>query len=182
MLCNDVALETACDVLGKVKAPPGRMQRVAHRAGHDAPRVYVDYSHTPASLEAALKALRLHCSGELWCVFGCGGDRDRGKRPMMGQVAASLADHVVVTSDNPRSEPPEVIIADIVAGMDEAPHTQTDRAAAIRHAIDSAKESDVVLIAGKGHEDYQVIGDRTTAFSDYDTAAECLGMRRVRSS
>jgi UDP-N-acetylmuramoyl-L-alanyl-D-glutamate--2,6-diaminopimelate ligase len=175
LLCNDVTLETACDVLSKVKAPPGRMQRVGSSNEESAPQVYVDYSHTPASLEAALKALRLHCNGKLWCVFGCGGDRDRGKRPMMGQVAASLADHVVVTSDNPRSEPPETIIADIVEGIDDEIVSLVDRAAAIRHAISAAQETDVVLIAGKGHEDYQVIGDRTTAFSDYDTAAECLG-------
>ena len=182
LLCNDVTLETACDVLDKVKAPPGRMQQVAPSDGDIAPQVYVDYSHTPASLEAALKALRLHCSGKLWCVFGCGGDRDRGKRPMMGQVAARLADHVVVTSDNPRSEPPEAIIADIVEGIDEETVSLVDRAEAIRHAINAARETDVVLIAGKGHEDYQVIGDTTTAFSDYDTAAECISKLRSQTT
>jgi UDP-N-acetylmuramoyl-L-alanyl-D-glutamate--2,6-diaminopimelate ligase len=179
LLCNDVDMTTACDVLGRVKAPPGRMQRVTS-VGDEAPQVYVDYSHTPASLEAALRSIRAHAGGKLWCVFGCGGDRDRGKRPIMGRVAAAFADHVVVTSDNPRSEPPDAIIADIVAGTGSGAEAIVDREAAIHHAISSAAVGDVVLIAGKGHEDYQVIGDKTTAFSDYDVAAGCLSARQGR--
>jgi UDP-N-acetylmuramoyl-L-alanyl-D-glutamate--2,6-diaminopimelate ligase len=177
LLCNDVTLEDACDVLGRVKAPPGRMQLVNPTVDDGLPQVYVDYSHTPASLEAALGALRLHCSGALWCVFGCGGDRDRGKRPMMGKVAERLADHVVVTSDNPRSEPPEDIIADIREGMERDAVATADRAAAISYAISAAGSNDIVLIAGKGHEDYQVIGNRTTSFLDFDVAARCLAAK-----
>ena len=182
LLCNDVTLEAACEVLGRVKAPPGRMQLVGVRADEDLPKVYVDYSHTPASLEAALKALRLHCSGALWCVFGCGGDRDRGKRPMMGKAAEGLADHVIVTSDNPRSEPPDAIIAEVLGGMSGDGVAIVDRAEAIRHAVSAAGPDDLVLIAGKGHEDYQIIGDRTISFSDFDVASECLAARSGRSS
>jgi UDP-N-acetylmuramoyl-L-alanyl-D-glutamate--2,6-diaminopimelate ligase len=182
LLCNDVTLEAACEVLGRVKAPPGRMQLVGVRADEDLPNVYVDYSHTPASLEAALKALRLHCSGALWCVFGCGGDRDRGKRPMMGKAAEGLADHVIVTSDNPRSEPPDAIIAEVLGGMSGDGVAIVDRAEAIRHAVSAAGPDDLVLIAGKGHEDYQIIGDRTISFSDFDVASECLAARSGRSS
>ena len=141
------------------------------------PRVYVDYSHTPASIEVALKALRHHCRGELWCVFGCGGDRDRGKRPMMGKVAERLSDRAIVTSDNPRTEPPEQIIGDILAGMSDDAIAISDRAEAIREAIFTAREHDIVLIAGKGHEDYQVIGDQTLSFSDFEAARDCLRKR-----
>ena len=168
LLCKDFSLADACDTIEKVKAPPGRMEL---------PLVYVDYSHTPASIEAALKALRLHCRGHLWCVFGCGGDRDRGKRPMMGKVAERLADQAIVTSDNPRTEPPEQIIGDILEGMSANARAIGDRAAAIRHAIDNAAGDDVILIAGKGHENYQVIGEQTLSFSDFDAASECLAAR-----
>jgi UDP-N-acetylmuramoyl-L-alanyl-D-glutamate--2,6-diaminopimelate ligase len=180
LLCNDVPFDEACQVIGRVTAPPGRMERVTVASDGDLPLVYVDYSHTPASIEAALRALRLHCSGELWCVFGCGGDRDRGKRPMMGEVAERLADHAIVTSDNPRSEPPSQIIGDILAGMQNDTVTFEDRAEAIAHAIDNAGTDDIVLIAGKGHENYQVIGDQTLSFSDYEAARDCLQARGGR--
>jgi len=174
LLCNEVSLDSACDVLGGITAPPGRMELVNRAVGGSLPLVYIDYSHTPASIEAALKALRLHCKGRLWCVFGCGGDRDRGKRPMMGKVADRLADRAIVTSDNPRSEPPRQIIDDILSGMSSGAVAIDDRAAAIAQAISSAAVDDVVLIAGKGHENYQLIGDRTLAFSDFEAARECL--------
>ena len=174
LLCNDVPLDTACETLGRVTAPPGRMQRVRVDGDDLLPRVYVDYSHTPASLQAALKALRAHCHGRLWCVFGCGGDRDRGKRPMMGKVVEQLADRAVVTSDNPRSEEPEQIIADIIEGMGDDVVAIADRAKAIDQALRDAASDDVVLIAGKGHEDYQVIGTRTLPFSDYGIARDIL--------
>ena len=177
LLCNDVSLEQACDIIGKVTAPPGRMELVNESIKDDLPLVYVDYSHTPASIEAALKALRLHCQGQLWCVFGCGGDRDRGKRPMMGRVAERLSDHAIVTSDNPRTEPPTQIIGDILDGMDEGATAIGDRAEAIARAINSAASNDIVLIAGKGHENYQVIGDRTITFSDFEAARDCLVAR-----
>lgn len=177
LLCWDVPLAAACTALGQVAAPPGRMQRVALAADEPLPQVYVDYCHTPASLEAALRTLRAHCSGQLWCVFGCGGDRDRGKRPMMGKAAASHSDVPVVTSDNPRSEPPAQIIADVLAGMDEDATSIEDRATAIDIAVTSAKPDDTVLIAGKGHEHYQLIGEQRLRFSDYETALESLKKR-----
>ena len=177
LLCNDVPLETACETLAGLSAPPGRMELVNEADDDSLPRVYVDYSHTPASIEVALKALRHHCRGDLWCVFGCGGDRDRGKRPMMGRVAERLANRAIVTSDNPRTEPPDQIISDILAGMSDDAIAISDRGAAIREAISGAQAGDVVLIAGKGHEDYQVIGEQTLSFSDFDAARECLRQR-----
>jgi len=144
-----------------------------------APSVYVDFAHTPDALEAALKALRVHCSGRIWVVFGCGGDRDGGKRGMMGGVAQRLADQVVVTSDNPRNEPLSRIVDDIVAGL-ASPTAATiieDRAAAIAWAISSAAPADTVLIAGKGHEQYQQTGAERIPFSDQKVAAACLAAR-----
>ena len=134
--------------------------------------MYIDYAHTPNALAVALKALRPHTKGRLWCVFGCGGDRDAGKRPQMGALAERHADLVVVTSDNPRSEHPAAIINDIVAGFSDAGRATVieDRAAAIAWAIGNAADTDVVLIAGKGHEDYQIIGDERISFSDYGAA------------
>jgi len=177
MLCWEIPLARACDVLGKVAAPPGRMQRVALEDETDLPAVFVDYSHTPASLEAALRALRAHCTGKLWCIFGCGGDRDRGKRRLMGAIAARHADHPVVTNDNPRSEPPMEIIAAILEEMNDDTVVIEDREAAITHAIDAAGADDIVLIAGKGHEDYQIIGKQRRPFSDYNIARVQLHSR-----
>lgn len=177
LLCQDVPLEDACEVLGKVSAPPGRMQPVLVSADTDLPTVYVDYSHTPASLEAALKALRGHCKGKLWCVFGCGGDRDRGKRAMMGKVAERLSDFPVVTSDNPRTEDPHKIITDVLEGMSDEAVSIEDRNEAIAYAIDSADTSDTILIAGKGHEHYQIIGTERLRFSDVESAADNLVAR-----
>ena len=141
------------------------------------PTVVVDYAHTPDALEKALEAARLHCQGQLWCVFGCGGDRDRGKRPLMGGIAEQFADRVVVTDDNPRTEEPQAIIKDILAGLLDAGHVQVihGRAEAVTSAIMQAKEQDVVLVAGKGHEDYQVVGHRRLDYSDRTTVARLLG-------
>ncbi len=177
LLCWDIPLDEACNVLGKVSAPPGRMQRVGAAVDAGLPTVYVDYSHTPASLEAALKALRAHCKGQLWCVFGCGGDRDRGKRSMMGQFADRYSDCPIVTSDNPRSERPAEIINDILDGMGEDTTTIEDRGAAIEHAVFAAGGRDTILIAGKGHEDYQIVGDQRLDFSDFESAAASLKKR-----
>jgi UDP-N-acetylmuramoyl-L-alanyl-D-glutamate--2,6-diaminopimelate ligase len=157
-------------VLGKVSAPPGRMQQVRPDTDATLPAVFVDYSHTPASLEAALRALRKHCKGQLWCVFGCGGDRDRGKRVLMGKIAARHADRAVVTNDNPRSEPPAEIIAGILKGMDDDTVVIEDRGAAIAHAVSTASDNDIVLIAGKGHEEYQIVGEQRLPFSDSNIA------------
>ena len=177
LLNKGVPIDTACEVLGHVDAPPGRMQRVMSADG--LPTVYIDYAHTPAAIEVALRALRPHCRGRLWCVFGCGGERDAGKRPQMGRLAERRADRVVVSSDNPRSESPGDIIADIVQGLSN-PHSVTiieDRAAAIAWAIREAQPDDIVLIAGKGHETYQLIGDERREFSDYAAALANLAAR-----
>lgn len=180
LFAQGVSFAKACDVLSACTPPPGRMQSVAIDTG-DAPAtlpaVYVDYAHTPAALESALTALRPHVSGKVWCVFGCGGDRDAGKRPQMGEIAGRLADRSVVTNDNPRSESPAGIIADIVAGMSAQQVAIEDRGAAIAFAIREAAADDAVLIAGKGHEDYQIIGDRRLDFSDYQAARANLAKR-----
>lgn len=172
MLQQRVSLKAACDVLSEVKAPPGRMQRV----GAPGVTVYVDYAHTPNAIEAALHALRRHSRGKLWCVFGCGGRRDAGKRPLMAGLAERLADRVVITSDNPRDEDPLEIIDDIVSGLSR-PESATiieDRAAAIAWAVRQADGLDVVLVAGKGHEDFQQLGDESRPFSDYAVAEAAL--------
>jgi UDP-N-acetylmuramoyl-L-alanyl-D-glutamate--2,6-diaminopimelate ligase len=180
--CWGVSLESACAVLEKLSPPPGRMQRIDVSDEAALPAVYVDYSHTPASLEAALVALRAHCSGRLWCVFGCGGDRDRGKRPMMGEVASQNADFPVVTSDNPRTEDPAKIMAEILAGMDGETTAIEDRAAAIEYAVARAAAEDTVLIAGKGHEYYQIVGAQRIRFSDAESAAASLENRARREA
>ena len=170
MLNWDVPLDDACEVLGEVSAPPGRMQRVQLDTEADLPAVFVDYAHTPASLEAALRALQQHCKGQLWCVFGCGGDRDRGKRALMGKISTRHADQVIVTNDNPRSESPAAIIASILEGMDDDTVVIEDRGAAIASAIADADTEDVVLIAGKGHEEHQILGLQRLKFSDANIA------------
>lgn len=180
MLQQGVPLDTACDVLSKVQAPPGRMERVV-AAG---PAVFVDYAHTPNAIEAALRALQPHCRGKLWCVFGCGGQRDAGKRPLMAKSAERLADHVVITSDNPRTEDPRQIINDVVAGL-ARPGSATiieDRAAAIAWAVTQANNADIVLIAGKGHENYQQTGTENRPFSDYTVAEAALAAAAKRSA
>jgi len=179
LLSMDIEFSAATNALSQVKAPPGRMEKVQVPGSETCPAVYVDYAHTPAALEAALRALRPHAAGKIWCVFGCGGDRDRGKRPQMGEVVARLADRAIVTSDNPRSEAPEKIIEDVLAGMDGSARTFTSRAAAIAYAISEAQAEDVVLIAGKGHEDYQCIVGQRLDFSDYQEALSCLNARSV---
>ncbi len=166
--------------LATVPAVPGRMERID--AGQDFD-VFVDYAHTPDGLSAVLRSLRDSAvEGRIIVVFGCGGDRDKAKRPMMGEVAVNLADEVVVTSDNPRSEDPEAIIASIVAGIpDHLRHRLVevveDRRSAIDVAIGRARSGDVVLVAGKGHETTQTVGDVVLPFDDRETARELLGVR-----
>lgn len=144
----------------------------------DKPTVVVDYAHTPDALEKALEAARLHCKGQLWCVFGCGGDRDKGKRPLMGAVAEQCADVVVITDDNPRSEDPAAIVNDILSGLLDPGRARVmaGRAQAVTNAIMQAKPQDIVLVAGKGHEDYQIIGNRRLDYSDRVTVARLLGV------
>ncbi len=171
-----VEADEARGALSGSKAPPGRMEAFVIDSGALA---IVDYAHTPDALAKALAAARAHCSGQLHLVFGCGGDRDAGKRPMMGEVAARLADRLIVTDDNPRTEDPAKIVADIHRGIaaNVTVLTQHDRAAAIREALKAARDGDVVLIAGKGHEDYQIIGSEKRPFSDQVIVKEF--MRRV---
>jgi UDP-N-acetylmuramoyl-L-alanyl-D-glutamate--2,6-diaminopimelate ligase len=172
LLVSGVMLEDACQALAHVTPPPGRMQTFG---GNAHPLVVVDYAHTPDALEKVLATLReIVSGGRLICVFGCGGNRDKGKRPLMGQAAAKGADEVWVTSDNPRNEAPQHIIDDILAGTGGKPHVEPDRARAIFEAIGGAHQGDVVLIAGKGHEDYQeVVGERLP-FSDVAVAKKAL--------
>jgi UDP-N-acetylmuramoyl-L-alanyl-D-glutamate--2,6-diaminopimelate ligase len=163
LLSWEVGLAAACDALAHAAAPPGRMELFG--AG---PLALVDFAHTPDALAQALHAARAHCRGRLWVVFGCGGDRDPGKRAVMGEIASRLADAVVLTDDNPRSENPEVIIRDIRSGIADARAlvVEHDRAQAIRRTLARAARADLVLIAGKGHEDYQIYGSERRAFSD----------------
>jgi MurE/MurF fusion protein len=163
--------------LSALQAPAGRLERLG---GVGEPLVVVDYAHTPDALENVLLTLRevaMVRGGRLCVVFGCGGDRDKGKRPQMGEVAGRLADHVLLTSDNPRSENAAQIIADIRAGIAEA-ESEIDRARAIRHAIVAATNEDVVLLAGKGHETYQECAGVRTPFSDMEQARGALAARR----
>ncbi len=164
--------------IAELTPPPGRMERMG---GVGEPLVVIDYAHTPDALDNALNALRAAATargGHLVVLFGCGGDRDKGKRPQMGEVAQRRADRVLVTSDNPRSEVPQAIVSDIVAGMTHA-EVELDRATAIRRVIIEAAPGDVILLAGKGHELYQEIAGVKYPFSDVEQAREALALRRT---
>lgn len=167
-------LDKALDKLSQVSCVRGRMECFGGDSG--SPLVVVDYAHTPDALEQALRTLREVCPGRLWCVFGCGGERDPGKRPLMGQVAETLADHVVLTNDNPRGEEPLGVIYDIFLGVRRKAHVyiESDRTKAIEIAVLQADEDDVVLVAGKGHETYQEIGGQRLPFSDRDVVRRML--------
>jgi UDP-N-acetylmuramoyl-L-alanyl-D-glutamate--2,6-diaminopimelate ligase len=165
LLVLGMPLRQALLHLGHTRGVPGRMEG---HGGGDKPLVVVDYAHTPAALAQVLIALREHCRGRLRCVFGCGGDRDRGKRPLMAQVAEQHADEAIVTDDNPRTEPPRTIIGDILKGFSNPARIVViqDRAQAIAHAVSRARAGDVVLVAGKGHEQEQIVGEQAWPFSD----------------
>ncbi len=169
----------ASRALAQAAPPPGRMEIFGGRAG--APLAIVDYAHTPDALAKALRAAREHCAGRLWVVFGCGGERDPGKRPVMGQIAEQLADAMVLTDDNPRSESPQAIVTEIAAGLSARAnvHVEHDRAKAIQHAISAADARDAVLVAGKGHEDYQIYGTVRRAFSDQAAVQQALTRRQA---
>ncbi len=175
LLVSDIALEDATRSLSKVQAVAGRMQRLGN--AHQ-PTIIIDYAHTPDALEKVLLALRevnAASGGKLYCVFGCGGDRDRGKRAMMGAIAEKFSDRCIVTSDNPRSENPHDIIAEIVSGMSLDNHEIiADRAIAIARAVSHAHQYDTVLVAGKGHEEYQEINGVKHPFSDVRVAQQAL--------
>ena len=176
LLSDGVSVQDARSALENIGAPPGRLELVDNAPG---PAVYIDYAHTPHALDVVLQALRPHCAGALWCVFGCGGDRDKGKRPLMATVAEQHADRIVVTTDNPRSESPAVIIDEIVAGFSDraAVTVIEDRATAIAWVTEHARDADTILIAGKGHENYQLIGTERHDFSDRSAAAANLELR-----
>ncbi|HUU73926.1 MAG TPA: UDP-N-acetylmuramoyl-L-alanyl-D-glutamate--2,6-diaminopimelate ligase [Burkholderiales bacterium] len=180
LVCSDVTLKDAVDVIAELEPVPGRMQTIRETGF---PLVVVDYCHTPDALEKTLESLRdlLKRGGRLHCVFGAGGDRDAGKRPLMGEVATRLADQSIVTSDNPRSEDPRSIIDDIIAGAHDGYRSQPDRGTAIREAISNAAPDDVVLIAGKGHETYQEVHGKRLPFSDIDVARAAMTKRISRN-
>jgi UDP-N-acetylmuramoyl-L-alanyl-D-glutamate--2,6-diaminopimelate ligase len=165
LLAWDIPLAQAAAAIEKCRAPSGRMELFGGTA--TLPLAIVDYAHTPDALAKALQVARPHCRGQLRVVFGCGGDRDIGKRPLMGRIAAELADDVIVTDDNPRTEDPARIVADILAGMPgRDTMVEHDRKRAIQTALHGSSPGDVVLIAGKGHEDYQIYGTVRRPFSD----------------
>lgn len=165
------------ECLSALRPVAGRMTRLG---GGEEPLVVIDYAHTPDALEQALGALAAHAQGRLWCVFGCGGERDRGKRPQMAAIAERLADHVIVTDDNPRGEDGEAIVAEILAGFrsPQAVAVERERARAIELAVGAAGAGDVVLIAGKGHETYQEVAGVRRPFDDLAVARAALARRR----
>ncbi len=166
LLAWNIPLSRAADAIGKCRAPSGRMEMFGGKGSQ--PLAIVDYAHSPDALAKSLHAARLHCRRKLRVVFGCGGDRDAGKRPLMGRVAAELADDIIVTDDNPRTEDPARIVSGILAGVPNAAAVlvEHDRARAIRAALHRSGPGDVVLIAGKGHEDYQIVGTARRPFRD----------------
>ncbi len=178
LLAKGVDLQAAVAALAESQTVPGRIE--GFRGPRARPLVVVDYAHTPDALTQILSAVRAHTPGQLACVFGCGGDRDRGKRPLMGAAAAKLADRVLITDDNPRSETPQAIVEDILGGIAEPTRTHVavvhDRAEAIRRAVTEADADDVVVVAGKGHEETQTYGGDVRVFSDRRFVAELVGV------
>jgi UDP-N-acetylmuramoyl-L-alanyl-D-glutamate--2,6-diaminopimelate ligase len=175
-LCRGTPIEQAAAALAQAQTVPGRIE--GFRGPSARPLVVVDYAHTPDALGQILQAVRAHTRKRLWCVFGCGGDRDRGKRPLMAAAAARHADQVIITDDNPRSESPQAIVADICAGLPEGYRAREihDRAEAIAVAVHGAEEGDVVVVAGKGHETTQTYGTEARPFSDREVVARLVGV------
>ena len=168
-------IENIKEGINNIKGVPGRIQNIPNAKGFN---VIVDYAHTPDGLENIINAVREFTKGRIITVFGCGGDRDKTKRPIMGKIVAELSDIAVVTSDNPRSEEPNSILKEIEVGV--KPITDkyemiVDRKEAIKRAIEIAEKGDSVIIAGKGHENYQILGDKTIHFDDAEVAKEILG-------
>ena len=182
MLALEIDMVTAVKKLQSLQAVIGRME---HWGGDNQPQVFVDYAHTPDALKKVLLSLRKHCQQDLWVVFGCGGNRDKGKRSEMGQIAQELADHVIVTDDNPRFEDSSAIVSDILQGCNHLSTANTlveviqNREQAIKTVINNATELDCILIAGKGHEDYQEINGVRIPFSDSHVVKQALEMRVV---
>jgi UDP-N-acetylmuramoyl-L-alanyl-D-glutamate--2,6-diaminopimelate ligase len=174
LLALGMGFEATLEALSRAQTVPGRME--CFGGGAKRPLVVVDYAHTPDALEKSLAAARGHTRGRLWCVFGCGGERDRGKRPQMGAIAESLADRIVITDDNPRGEDGDAIVAEILAGIRDHKRVtvERERARAVERAVRGALPGDVVLVAGKGHETEQIIGGKKLHYSDRETAARLM--------
>ncbi len=172
LVALDVSIAEIQALAFELRPAPGRMEVFGNDAS---PMIVVDYAHTPDALKQVLAATREHTDGKLWCVFGCGGDRDVGKRPLMGKMAEMFADEVVLTDDNPRGEDAGVIVRDIIGGMRREPTVVQDRKAAIHWALSRAGTTDAVVIAGKGHESVQLVGDQALPFSDRQVVEEWLG-------
>lgn len=172
-----IPLVKVLEAIRSIKTVPGRMMRVGEN--QPGPLVIVDYAHKPDALAQVLEALRSHCKGQLWCVVGCGGDRDRGKRPLMAAIGESLSDHLYLTQDNPRTEDPKQIMAEMIQGLKnpEKAIIEYDRKNAIELAIKNAKNTDIVVVAGKGHEAYQIIGIEKIPFSDLSVVEAALQRR-----
>ena len=175
LLVSNVPFDEAINRLSSIHPVAGRMEEIVVSGK---PAVIVDFAHTPKGLESACKAVKEHFQGRLWCVFGCGGDRDQGKRPLMAEAVEQYADSIIVTSDNPRHEDPQKIIDEIVQGFGDKDDVKiiVDRREAIAYAISHADENDVVLLAGKGNESSQIVGDTYIALDDRLVARECLGV------
>ena len=175
LLALGMGFDESLRALNRARTVPGRME--CFGGGPERPLVVVDYAHSPDALEKALTAARAHCRGQLWCLFGCAGDRDRGKRPQMGAIAEQLADRVVVTDDNPRSEDGDAIVVEILGGMQRPNRAlvQRARAEAVAQAVHAALPGDVVLVAGKGHETEQEVGGKFLHYSDRETVAGLFG-------
>ena len=176
VLASGLDRDAALAAIERLEGVPGRLQRVAETPSGG--QVFVDYAHTPDALETVLQALRPHVGRRLICIFGCGGDRDRGKRPIMGEIAARLSEVAVVTDDNPRSENPAAIRQEIMAAAPDAREVD-DRARAIREAIAEMAEGDLLLIAGKGHETGQIVGDQTLPFDDAEVARAAIAQLKA---
>lgn len=167
------------ELVSNLRGVKGRMELIKTP---DQPAVIIDYAHTPDALEKALQAIKLHAHSKIWCVFGCGGDRDPGKRPLMGNIAELYADYVIITTDNPRHEEPAIIAEQIVGGLKNKAHANIilDRTAAIDYAITQAHPNDIILIAGKGHEEYQQIGDTKHPYSDQQIVEKLISKSRIK--
>jgi UDP-N-acetylmuramoyl-L-alanyl-D-glutamate--2,6-diaminopimelate ligase len=177
VLClQGISLAAVLKAIPNLKSVPGRMTRLG---GKGQPQIVIDYAHTPDALAKILASLRTHCQGKLWCIFGCGGERDRGKRALMASIAEHSSDKVIVTQDNPRTEDPKQILADILSGFKDVTQIkiEPERAQAIADTINLAEAQDVILIAGKGHETYQIIGKEKFPFSDEEEVKKVLKTR-----
>jgi UDP-N-acetylmuramoyl-L-alanyl-D-glutamate--2,6-diaminopimelate ligase len=179
MCVDGTDLKSVVELVPQLHAAPGRMQLIELGDTQQDVQVIVDYAHTPDALENSLRAVREHTQSRVWSVFGCGGDRDKTKRPLMGRIAEKYSDYLIITNDNPRSEEPSAIAADIIRGLHNpnACLVIADRAQAIDFAIQQAKPGDLILVAGKGHEDYQLFADQKISFSDLKQARIALQRR-----